>query len=157
MTIEADRIRRLAEDVLSVTVGLPLRASAGDAWKGKDTFLTGMVDITGNWSGVVAVHCTVEMARALVSCLCQIEVHAVTNDDIGDTLCELANILGGNVKALLPGPCSLSLPSTDLNGKIADEGPGTKVWLEYAGEPLLVNIVSNAEKASFREKGSVSS
>ena len=44
----------------------------------------------------------------------------MTTADIADALGELANIIGGNVKSLLPEPCALSLPHV-LVGRVDQE------------------------------------
>jgi chemotaxis protein CheX len=48
-----------------------------------------------------------------------LEPEAVTLDETRDALGELTNMMGGNLKALLPGPSRLSLPTV-----VEESGPG---------------------------------
>ena len=49
-------------------------------------------------------------ARKAAAAFLAMEPDEVSKEDISDVLGELANIVGGNVKAMLPAGCFLSLP-----------------------------------------------
>lgn len=68
------------------------------------------VSVTGAWRGHVVVECSSAASRHAAAALLGIEASDVSGDDVADALGELANIIGGNVKVLLPEPCALSLP-----------------------------------------------
>lgn len=80
--------------------------------------ITGMVGLTGNYKGVLAVHLPYQVAFAITGSFLGIEVTAV-NEDVEDAIGEMANMIGGNVKSLLSEhgrDIDLSLPST-ISGK----------------------------------------
>lgn len=68
------------------------------------------VSVTGAWRGHVVIGCSTGASLHAASALLGVPATEVTEDDVADALGELANIIGGNVKALLPEPCALSLP-----------------------------------------------
>jgi chemotaxis protein CheX len=68
------------------------------------------VSVTGAWRGHVVVECSTAASRHAASALLGVPTGDVTEADVADALGELANIIGGNVKALLPEPSALSLP-----------------------------------------------
>jgi chemotaxis protein CheX len=68
------------------------------------------VSVTGAWRGHVVLSCSAKAAKNAAAALLGVEFDEVTTEDIADALGELANIIGGNVKSLLPEPCALSLP-----------------------------------------------
>lgn len=68
------------------------------------------VSVTGAWQGHVVVACSSSASQHAAAALLGVEAAEVTGDDVADALGELANIIGGNVKVLLPEPCALSLP-----------------------------------------------
>ncbi|MEN3357145.1 MAG: chemotaxis protein CheX [Mycobacteriales bacterium] len=68
------------------------------------------ISVTGAWRGHVVIGCSTAASRHAASALLGVPSDEVTEDDISDALGELANVIGGNVKALLPEPCALSLP-----------------------------------------------
>jgi len=71
--------------------------------------------------------------------------HDVHVNDISDGLGELANIVGGNLKLVLPGPCALSLPWVVLGPPTITRFPATEpsqtlnaVW---RGEPITIALL----------------
>jgi chemotaxis protein CheX len=78
--------------------------------------VTASVSVTGAWMGHVLVSCSDGASRNVAAALLGIEFDEVTDDDVADALGELANIIGGNVKSLLPEPCALSLPHVHVEG-----------------------------------------
>lgn len=73
--------------------------------------LTASVDITGSWHGSVVASCNEQLARELAAVLLRSEPAQLRPEHVRDALAEIANMLGGSIKALFPAPCKLSLPS----------------------------------------------
>jgi chemotaxis protein CheX len=111
---------------------------------GARTF-TGCVQITGAWEGAVTVHCSGELAKFLTAAMFMIEPEATTPEEVADALGELANMVGGNVKALLPEPCRISLPAVadgmDYRLSVPGARPLTAVTWTCRGEPLMVRLL----------------
>ncbi|GGM27447.1 chemotaxis protein CheX [Dactylosporangium sucinum] len=78
--------------------------------------VTASVSVTGAWRGHVLVSCSDAAARNVAAALLGIAFDDVAEEDVADALGELANIIGGNVKSLLPEPCALSLPHVHVEG-----------------------------------------
>lgn len=72
--------------------------------------LGGYVQITGAWEGAVALWCPWALLHQAASHMFGSET--TSDEDRRDALCEMTNMIGGSVKALLPEPCTLSLPNT---------------------------------------------
>jgi chemotaxis protein CheX len=68
------------------------------------------VSVTGAWRGHVVFECSSGASRHAAAALLGIPADEVSEADVVDALGELANIIGGNVKAMLPAPSALSLP-----------------------------------------------
>ena len=84
-----------------VPVPMPPPAELVSAW----------VDITGPWTGSVVLTCAPATAEALTECVLMTRPPTVVDDeDVADALGELANVLGGNIKSVLPGESRLGLP-----------------------------------------------
>ncbi|MBT8227352.1 MAG: chemotaxis protein CheX [Dactylosporangium sp.] len=86
----------------------------------RTTEVSASVSVTGSWRGHVVLSCSVRAAKSAAGALLGVELEEVTTEDIADALGELANIIGGNVKSLLPEPCALSLPHV-LVGRVEKE------------------------------------
>ena len=67
-------------------------------------------------------------------------------EDVDDALGELANVVGGNVKAVLPGPSVLGLPETGTTPPPGREADTCRVDVLWRGEPLTVSVQSHAER-----------
>jgi len=97
-----------------VPVPVPPPADVVSAW----------VDIIGPWTGSVVVTCAPATAAALTeSVLMTRPPEVVDDEDVADALGELANVLGGNIKSVLPGDSRLGLPqigSAPSRGRLDD-------------------------------------
>ena len=62
--------------------------------------ITGMVGFAGTYSGVISIHCPVELALKITSNMLGMECDEV-NEDLNDAIGEIANMLGGSVKQVL--------------------------------------------------------
>ena len=114
--------------------------------------ISGCVHITGAWDGAVTLHCSEKLAKLVTGAMFEMEPDEAGEDDVRDALGELANMVGGNVKALLPEPCRISLPAVadgaDYRLSIPGAYPLTAVTWTCGGEPLLVRILERAPDGS---------
>jgi chemotaxis protein CheX len=102
------------------------RKPAGDA----TDCLTGRVDIQGAWNGAVTLSCSVAMARQAAAVMFAVEPPAVTAEQMRDAVGELANVMGGNLKTLVPQPAQLSLPAVEDGANGANRGLPDKPLLQ---------------------------
>jgi chemotaxis protein CheX len=74
-----------------------------------------------------------------------------TLDEVRDALGELTNVIGGNVKALFPGPSRISLPTvavgSDYEVGVVDTTAVTSVSFTCDGHPMLVTLFQGAVDA----------
>ena len=106
-----DQIFQIVENVWTSFVGLPLeRRSIQDLSDVEDYFLVASVTIGGAWNGEIALVCSEDLARRVAAHLFEIEHEGVTCEEIKESLGEIINIIGGNLKWLLPMPSHLSPP-----------------------------------------------
>jgi chemotaxis protein CheX len=73
--------------------------------------VTGAVYFAGAWNGALLVECSHEQSFQFTHRLMSIEPPSSLNDDVRDALGELANMIAGNLKALLPSGSAISMPS----------------------------------------------
>ncbi|GAB3598479.1 hypothetical protein GCM10027446_28870 [Angustibacter peucedani] len=107
--VSADAVWEIVVEIWESLLGSPvLRAEHAF---GLDDALTAGVALHGGWSGLVTVTCPPAAADALARTMLALdEADAPTSEDVEDALGEVANVLGGNVKALVPGAERLGLP-----------------------------------------------
>ncbi len=76
--------------------------------------ISGVIGMAGTHKGVLAIHLPYGVAKSVTGSFLGMEVSEI-NEDVEDAVGELANMLGGSVKAILSGKgkdIDLSLPTT---------------------------------------------
>jgi chemotaxis protein CheX len=106
--VDEQALRDFTDNIWSTMLGLTLDDTPGPA---ACDFVTAFVQITGDWNGAVTVELASPLAHRVAAALFAMEPAEVGDGEVGDAVGEVANMLGGNVKALLNGSCQLSLPS----------------------------------------------
>jgi chemotaxis protein CheX len=109
------------------------------------------IQITGAWNGTVALHCPTPLARQVAAAMFSVKPDEITGVEMQDSLGELVNMLGGNLKALLPEPCQLSLPAViegmDYMVRIFAGLPINQLAFSCQEYPLLVTILERTERS----------
>ena len=106
----SDHIISLTEQVWESIIGLPLLPEA-PAPAESDLAVSSCVQITGGWEGTVVVRSSRALARTITETMFGMDDGEAAQEDIDDAIGEVANMIGGNVKSLVPGPSLLSLPA----------------------------------------------
>ncbi|MFL6025057.1 MAG: chemotaxis protein CheX [Marmoricola sp.] len=98
------------------------------------------VTVTGEWHGLVCVELPTGLAEEVTRRM--LAVQETLDEDVADAVGELVNMIGGNVKSLMPGPSVLSLPVVAA-GRVARPSDTVEVCrldASWAGTPLLVSV-----------------
>jgi chemotaxis protein CheX len=113
--------------------------------------VVGCIHIAGEWSGAVLVRASNELAKFAASRMLMVCQEEVVVEDLQDTLAELTNMIGGNIKSIVPSPSNLSLP-TVTNGndfKVRTFGASPVSTTNFsAHEGKLQVVVLESEKQS---------
>jgi chemotaxis protein CheX len=151
--------RRRAGDsrpVISELIDEPtVQAIAEDAWialVGEDEILVPLpgelpadpvsswVDVVGPWTGSVVLstgaQTAAELTRALLG---ETAPELLDHEDVADAFGEIANVIGGNVKAALPGPSALSLPEVGDAPAVRNPADVVRVDVLWRGQALSIS------------------
>ena len=101
---------RIAHDIFDTMLGVEVQPVEMD-WRPARDRLTGAVYLAGAWRGAVLLECDRGQACYFTNRLMAIPLPEKLNDDVRDTMGELANMLAGNLKSVLPRGVVLSMPS----------------------------------------------
>ncbi len=147
MQVDEAQLFELAETIWSSVLGLPLvQTGEGAGVAPPAQHLTSCVHITGTWDGAVTLDCPEPLARRAAGIMFGLEPEAASEDEVRDALGELANMIGGNVKALLPPPCQLSLPTVMAGLDFTLSVPGSelvrRIVLDCEGVACTVTILA---------------
>lgn len=103
--------------------------------------LSSWVDVVGPWTGSVVLTTGRRTAEALTRALLREHSPEVLEDeDVADAFGEIANVVGGNVKAALPGPSGLSLPDVGDAPAVRNPADLCRIDLVWRGEPLSISV-----------------
>jgi chemotaxis protein CheX len=108
--VSPDDIVVIAQDVWASFLELPLEPVPfhHDVAPGTPS-MTGLVRVFDAWSGAVVLECAPAVGRAVAAAMFA-SGDATSDAEVVDALGELTNMIGGNIKSLLPAPSRLSLP-----------------------------------------------
>lgn len=126
---------------------LPAAPAAAAAW-------STAVSVDGAWRGTITLYLSDSGARAIAArMLCSapvgrlasddLAVPELADDDLHDAIGELANILGGNLKSLMPEPSQLSLPHVEANPALphaSSAETSRRLDLTWQGEPVTAHV-----------------
>lgn len=154
----SDAIVEILNDVWWSTLEDPgeLEAETGTGPPLPNDAVFAYVEIKGAWNGAVRVSCSRPAACHIASGMFAKSESEVDDDELADAVGEFTNIVGGNIKALFPSPCSLSLPGVAGIGAFADTVPGlltddgtrtlVEVILTWEGEPIVVTLTEGVRQ-----------
>jgi chemotaxis protein CheX len=145
MDIGDIQLCEVTESVWTSVLGLTVERGIGnDAMQGDQT-IRACVHISGAWEGVVTVESTNGLARRAAAILLGVEEADATPEELSDTLGELTNIIGGNIKGLLPEPSRLSVPAvfqgSESNLTVKGSRLVSAVGFHCEGQPLRVALM----------------
>ncbi|RHA44514.1 chemotaxis protein CheX [Cellulomonas rhizosphaerae] len=143
-TVEYDQIHAIAQEVFAAMVdgdlGLLLPWD-GDLPDIVDA-LVAWVDLHGEWSGRAVLVTGSDTAHDLARVLLGLDDgDAVSRADLVDAFGEIANVVGGNLKSLLPTPGTLGLPQVgDVLPPLAGAARVQHLPLSWRGRLLVVDV-----------------
>ncbi|HEY3930708.1 MAG TPA: chemotaxis protein CheX [Candidatus Koribacter sp.] len=112
MSIKQEDLIRMNEQIWTFMLGLPISASEfTEIPSPRGGYLGACVQLVGAWQGAVRLDCTKPLAERAAASLIGKDLQDLCPDEVRDTIGELANMVAGSVKALLPQPTHISLPS----------------------------------------------
>jgi chemotaxis protein CheX len=112
--IEQDEIHQLADRIWDAMFGEGLERLDREGHSEDPRYLTGCVQLTGAWEGAAVVRCSYKLASQLAATM--FGAAELADEEVSDTVGELANLTAGAVQALMPSPSELSPPSV-VEGK----------------------------------------
>ncbi len=121
----------VGEDEVLVPVHGDLPAETLSAW----------VDVVGPWTGSVVLTTGRQTAADLTrSLLGEAAPELLDHEDVADAFGEIANVVGGNVKAALPGPSTLGLPQVGEAPGVRNPEDVCRLEVLWRGQPLVVSV-----------------
>jgi chemotaxis protein CheX len=139
-------LRDAVESVWNDTLGLIVDVAPPTFGPRPTGNLMGWVQILGEFEGAVTLQTTEAFMRQAAGVMFAKEAGAVSREELLDALGELANMVGGVLKAQLPGPSLLSLPTVADGESYSLSFPSAgvlgRVELTCVGDPVDVALIA---------------
>jgi hypothetical protein len=117
MMLSTKKIDEVVRSVFDVTFQLDaneLRRSAD--LEPQPLMVRANIGFNGDWKGQMVLYVAPDLAREMAAIMMNAEPHKVGREQSFDAVGELANMIAGNLRPLLPGARLISVP------KVTDEG-----------------------------------
>jgi chemotaxis protein CheX len=131
-------IYQFTESVFESMLGLAVQPSSAEL--PTTEMITGAIYYAGSWKGAVLLQCETNEAYEFTARLMGLPLPTSFDDDVRDAIGEITNIVGGNMKPLLPHGVGLSMPSV-VSGKPAS--------LRICGDMPLLRLAFSCEAGTF--------
>jgi chemotaxis protein CheX len=135
MTVETEDLEQIVQMVWETLLDMPVYAGLPE--QADDSRSAGaQVKIGGASEGWVRLECSPALGRRITARLLMTSEDDLDQASVDDALRELVNIIGGNIKALLPEPSRLGIPEA-----LSPPGPGTLILaLDCESEPMVIGL-----------------
>ena len=157
MQVDPSSVSKLVQEVWASMLGVDLGDHGESIVAGREERpLQGSVRFAGAWCGAVLLSCSPQFARTVAAGMFDTEPGSLSTAEVHDALGEIVNVIGGNLKHLLPGPCQLSLPAVREveNPRAAQSGEGlvTDVGFVCNKEMFRVAVVEDTTGSENRNE-----
>lgn len=155
--LTADDIATFTKEIWTLVLGQAIATTDRPLVKEAD-LITSSVHITGAWRGTVVLVLPRAVALNAAAGMFAAPADEMTPLHVHDAVGELGNMIGGNLKALLPPPCFLSLPSVthgrDVETNIIGGRCLAKESFETGDGVFLVAVMEHAADGHTKVSGS---
>lgn len=140
------QVRSVVRTVWSTQLGLDIRDADGVDRPAGDT-MTAAIHVSGDFRGSVRLDCSRALLRRATAIMFDLPEAELDDDDERDVIGELTNVVAGNIKALIPGNSSISLPTiidgTDYRVSTVDVRSSDTYHFSLDGESLAVTVIEH--------------
>ena len=138
MQFDEQSLQQITIDVCQSMLGLELQPLEPDVEKARQ--LLAAVEIRGDRNSVVEVFADDNLMAKIAEVMFNSDRGNLSEGDVKDAFCEIANMIGGNVKGVFGGEADLSLPVLRQAGDLLDQLPigSIRASFECCGHPLTI-------------------
>lgn len=141
--IDEQRIGEVTQEVWSTMLGGEPTPAEPAPVQG---FVSASVSISGAWNGTVLINCSAELASNVACRMFDLQPEELEDELTADAIGEVANMIGGKLKGMLPTPSTLSMPTVIKHLSLEDirypnQTPGPMRSFVVDGQPLRVVVL----------------
>jgi chemotaxis protein CheX len=147
MSPDESRIRSIVRTVWSTQLGLEILDAEDAVQPSSSPTMTAAIHISGDYHGGIRLECSRTIVRSAASIMFDLPADQLVDDDERDVIGELANVVAGNIKALIPGTNSISLPTivegSDYRVSTLDVRSSADYSFTLDGESMTVTVMEH--------------
>lgn len=147
MKPDETQIRSIVRSVWSTQLGLEIQDVDGLVQPEPSATITAAIHISGDFRGGVWLECSRSIIRRAASIMFDLPADQLADEDERDVIGELTNVVAGNIKALIPGSNSISLPTivegSDYRISTLDVKSSTGFSFVFDGESMTVTVMEH--------------
>jgi len=156
MKFAQTELKQITEETWKIVLGEELEHLSDAVLPAQmDQPIAACAQIVGDWQLGVWLYCPITLARHAAEVMFSVAKNGASTEDVQDVLCELINIISGNIKGVLSGSNRLSLPHI-VNG-FPRHVLLSEASFAYDGQPLVVRLLGEGRLSESIESRSVSS
>lgn len=139
-------LQTIVETIWATMLNIPIDRLPTTIEDGIDGAYSARVRISGTWDGTLVLVCSEGLARFVGAALFRMEPWDLDDESNLEAVLELANMIGGNVKALVGQGSQLGLPEVGTDRSWGEPGEQEAALLfDCLGEPLALRLVRAAD------------
>ena len=147
MRLEEAQIRSIVRSVWSTQLGLEIQDADEPVHSAPSQWMTAAIHITGDFRGGIRFECSRALVQRAASIMFDRPTDQLNEEDERDVIGELTNVVAGNIKALIPGSNSISLPTiiagSDYKVSALDVKSSEDYSFRLDGESMTVTILEH--------------
>jgi chemotaxis protein CheX len=140
--------RMIAEQVFETMVDMELTPVEEHLVGTEVNAIAALLHYSGPWQGAMLIECTLGLALTFTARLMSIERPAAVDADVLDSMGELVNMVGGNLKGLMPEETCISTPKVISPGELDDllgvYKRVSRVCFNVGGEHCCISLVEQS-------------
>ena len=146
MPIDVDDLFEIVKSVWATVVEVELERVDPSETDHTDSeeFLCAWMELSGSWSGGLLLSCSHSLAVKAASIMYEVEESMLGEEAVHDTIGELANMVAGSTKPLLPDDTTLDQPDvleeSDLPEKCLSGWPQVYIATKIEDDLLYVSF-----------------
>ncbi len=159
MPLMENAICKFTEDIWTTILKLNVRRiSCEEMSDERENDLIGFVHVTGAWEGSLAIQCPNILVRRAAAVMFNLDPGKVSVREVRGVLGELAHMLVGNLKVILPRPSYISFPMVTEWGNSRPWTSGCRsvcqITFTCEGYPFRVNLLEQVKEGRSK-RGSI--
>ncbi len=144
-------VREYTQFTWNTILGLEVAQISNRFQMNSNDIVVGKVQIQGSWAGQVVLFFHLPLAKMAAQKMFNLKPEEVSSEEVRDAVGELVNMVGGNIKALVPQPAKLFLPVVCLDGRdfhFPETEPVCTEVFDSRGHQFMVQVLQTKENLS---------